>query len=124
MRHYWFNRKTLLQKAKDRYHTGVGREKAAKYYLYFEWKFDHIIKIINSLEHLGVLIDGVTETVKHETKKQKGWPLAALLAPLATSSVQPVISSAVKGMNGGGVRRVGRDMWKKNFSSAPSFKIY
>ena len=121
MSHYWFNRKTLLQKAKDRYHTGVGREKAAKYYLYFEWKFD---QIINSLEDLGVLIDGVTETVKHETKKQKGWPLAALLAPLATSSVQPVISSAVKGMNGGGVRRVGRDMWKKSFSSAPSFKKY
>ena len=27
-----------------------------------------IIKIIKSLEDLGVLIDGVTETVKHEIK--------------------------------------------------------
>ena len=27
------------------------------------------IKIIKSLEDLGVLLDGVTETVKHEIKK-------------------------------------------------------
>ena len=31
-----------------------------------------IIKIIKSLEDSGVLIDRVTETVKHEIKKQKG----------------------------------------------------
>ena len=31
-----------------------------------------IIKIIKSLEDSGVLIDGVTETVKCEMKKQKG----------------------------------------------------
>ena len=30
-----------------------------------------IIKIIKSLEDSGVLIDGVTETVKHEIKKQE-----------------------------------------------------
>ena len=29
-----------------------------------------IIKIIKALEDSGVLIDGVTETVKHEIKKQ------------------------------------------------------
>ena len=29
------------------------------------------IKIIKSLEDSGVLIDGVTETVKHETKNKK-----------------------------------------------------
>ena len=32
-----------------------------------------IIKIIKSLEDSGVLIDGVTETVKHETKKTRRW---------------------------------------------------
>ena len=31
-----------------------------------------IIKIIKSLENLGVLTDGVTDTVKHEIKKQEG----------------------------------------------------
>ena len=46
-----------------------------------------IIKIIKSLEDSGVLIDGVTETVKHEIKKQEGGSLGVLLAPLAASLV-------------------------------------
>ena len=33
MSYYWFNRKELLQKAKDRYDNGGGKEKAAEYYL-------------------------------------------------------------------------------------------
>ena len=32
-----------------------------------------IIKIIKSLEDSAVLIDGVTETVKDEIKKTRGW---------------------------------------------------
>ena len=32
---------------------------------------DSIIRIVKSLEHSGLLIDGATETVKHEIKKQK-----------------------------------------------------
>ena len=52
---------------------------------------NHIIKIIKSLEDSGVLIDGVTETVKHEINKQESEFLGALLAPLAASTVQPVI---------------------------------
>ena len=31
--YYWFNRKDLLQKVKDRYHTCGGKEEAAKYYI-------------------------------------------------------------------------------------------
>ena len=31
-----------------------------------------IVEIIKSLEDLGVLIDRVTETVKHEIQKQEG----------------------------------------------------
>ena len=49
-----------------------------------------IIKIIKSLEDSGVLIDGVTQTVKDEIKKQEGGFLGALLAPSAASLVQPV----------------------------------
>ena len=44
-----------------------------------------LIKIIKSLDDLCILIDGVTETVKHEIKKQEGGFLGVLLAPLATS---------------------------------------
>ena len=66
------------------------------------------IKIIKSLENSGVLTDGATEIVKDETKKQDGGFLWALLAPSATSLVQLVISSGVKGISGRGVRRAGR----------------
>ena len=31
-----------------------------------------IVKIMKSLEDSGVLIDGVTDTVKHETKQRNG----------------------------------------------------
>ena len=73
-----------------------------------------VIKTIKSLEDLGVLIAGVTETVKHEIKKQ-GRFLGALLASLAASLVQPVISSVVKGISGRGVRRAGRGYIDKHF---------
>ena len=50
-----------------------------------------IIKVIKSLEDLGVLIDGATETVKYEIKKQEFGYLGAVLTPLAASLVQPMI---------------------------------
>ena len=74
-----------------------------------------IIKILKLLEDSDVLIHGVTETVKHEIKKQEAGFLGALLAPLAASLVQPVISSVVKGISGRGVRRTGREYMNKNF---------
>ena len=64
---------------------------------------DDIIKIIKSLDDLSVLIDGVTETVKHEIKKQEGGFAGAVLAPLAASFVQPVVSSVVKDIAGRGL---------------------
>ena len=74
-----------------------------------------VIKIIKSLENSGVLIDGVTQTVKDEIKKQEGGFLGALLAPLIASLLQPVISSAVKGKSRRGVRRAGRGYMNKSF---------
>ena len=74
-----------------------------------------IIKIIKSLEDLGVLIDGITEAIKHEIKKQEGRFLGALLAPLAASLVQPAISSVVKGIRERGVGRVGIGYIDKQF---------
>ena len=55
-----------------------------------------IIRIIKLLEDSGILIDGATESVKDEIKKQEGGFLGALLPPLAASLVQPVISSVEK----------------------------
>ena len=62
-----------------------------------------VIKIKKSLENSNVLNDGITETVKHETKKQEDGFLGALLASVAASLVQPMTSSAVKGISGRGV---------------------
>ena len=73
-----------------------------------------ILKIIKPLEDLGVLIDGVTETVKSEIKKQEGGFYGVLLAPLASSLVQPVIYSVVKGITRRGVRIAGRDLDDEN----------
>ena len=67
-----------------------------------------IIEIIKPLEYSNVLIDGVTETVKHEMTKQEGGFLRALLAPLVTSLAPSVVSSAVIGINGRGVKRAER----------------
>ena len=46
-----------------------------------------LIKVIKSLEDLGVLINRTIETVKREIKKQEDGFLGALLAPLAASLV-------------------------------------
>ena len=73
----------------------------------------YIIKMIKPLEDTGVLID--TKTVKDEIKKQEGGFLRALLAPLAASLVQPVISSVVKSISAKGVRRARRGYMDKNF---------
>ena len=94
----------------DRKISGKGAVRAGKGFTLFISNEDmnDIIKIIKSLlEDSDVLTDGVTETVKHEIKKQEGGFLGALLAPLAVSLVQPVISSVVKGISGRRVRRAG-----------------
>ena len=48
---------------------------------------NYFLKIIKSLEDLGILSDGVTETVKHEIKEQEDKFVGALLAHLAASIV-------------------------------------
>ena len=74
-----------------------------------------IVKIIKPLEDSNVSIDSITETVKNEIKKQEGGYFPALLAPLAASLGQPVISSVVKGISGRGVKRAGTGYIDKKF---------
>ena len=52
-----------------------------------------IIKIIKSLEDSNLLIDGITETVKHIIKNRKDQFCPALLAPLTNLLMQSVISN-------------------------------
>ena len=82
------------------------------------------IKIIKALEDSRVLIDGVTETVKHEIVKSESGFRGTLLAPLVASLVQPVISSVVKGISEEELEEQEEDIWRKKFNSAPSLKQY
>ena len=85
------------------------------YFIYFDEDMNDLFKNIKTLKDSGVLIDGVTETVKHKIKEQENGFLMALLAPLAASLVQTVISSSVKGISGRGVRRSGRGYMDEKF---------
>ena len=44
-----------------------------------------LLKIVKSLEDSGILLDGITETVKTEVKEQKGGFLSMLLGTLGAS---------------------------------------
>ena len=49
-----------------------------------------------SLKFLSLLIDGPTETVKKEIKKQKRGFLDAMMAPMVPSLIAPVSSSLIQ----------------------------
>ena len=77
---------------------------------------DDIINIVESLEKSGLLIAGVTETVKREIKKQEDAVLGAMMAPMAasltaptaTSLILPVASSVINTITGKGVIKAGK----------------
>ena len=48
-------------------------------------EMNDIMKIVNSLEYFGLLIKGVSQTIKNEAKEQKGGFLIMLLRILAVS---------------------------------------
>ena len=53
---------------------------------------DGIIRIIKSIANSGVFIDGVSETIKHEIKRQEGGFLAILLGTLDASILGNMLS--------------------------------
>ena len=63
-------------------------------------EFEDNIKIVKSLEDSGLLLEGVTETVRNEVKEQKGWFLSMLLDTLGASLLGNLLT-------GQGVNRVG-----------------
>ena len=53
---------------------------------------DDIIRIIKSLENSDILIDRVSETVKHEIKKQESGFLGVMMIPMTASLIAPMAS--------------------------------
>ena len=60
-----------------------------------------IIKIVKSLEDSGFLVEGVTESVQNEVKKQKGGFISMLLGTLDASLLGNILT-------GKGIYRAGK----------------
>ena len=83
---------------------------------FFKWRFEWYYynrKVIKRFGYINWWSYWNSKT-RNKKKKKEGGFLGALLAPLAASIVQPVISSVVKDISGGGVRRAGRRLMSKN----------
>ena len=73
-----------------------------------------IIKITNSLEDSGLLIEGVTKTVQNEVKEQKGGFLSMLLGTLGASLLGNLLTGkgAIAKSQGRGIYRAGKGKGK------------
>ena len=77
-------------------------------------EMDDILKIVKSLENSGVLLKGVSETIQHEAKEQRGGFLSMLLGILGASLLGDVLS---KGFSGKGVIRAGEGTIRAGYGS-------
>ena len=85
-------------------------------------EMDDILKIVKSLENSGVLLKGVSETIQHEAKEQRGAFLSMLLGTLGDSFLGDVLS---KGLSGKGVNRAGEGTIRAGYGSkGPSLKKF
>ena len=80
-------------------------------------EMDDILKIVKSLEDSGILLKGVSETIQHEAKEQRGGFLGMLLGTLGASLLGDVLS---KGLSGKGVIRAGEGTIRAGYGSKGS----
>ena len=66
-----------------------------------------ILKIVKSLENSGLLLEGVSETIKNEAKEQKGGFLSMLLGTLGASLLGNMLAGKRVIRAGEGTARVG-----------------
>ena len=85
-------------------------------------EMDDILKIVKSLEDSNVLLKGVSETIQHEAKEQRGGFLSMLLCALGASLLGDILS---KGLSGKGVIRAGEGTFRAGYGSKkPSLKNF
>ena len=77
-------------------------------------EMDDILKIVKSLENPGVLLKGVSETIQHKAKEQRGGFLGMLLGTLGASLLGDVLS---KVLSGEGVIRAGEGTIRTGYAS-------
>ena len=82
------------------------------------------MKIAKSLEDSGLLLEGVSETIKNEAKEQKGGFLSMLSGTLGESLLENMLAGKGVTRVGEGTARVGygskKSSLKKIFDSTPS----
>ena len=83
-----------------------------------------LLKIVNSLDDSGLLLDGITETLKNEVKKREGGFLSTLLGTIGAILLGDILFSR----KGKGVIRAGKETIRasygsKNFDSPPINKL-
>ena len=85
-------------------------------------EMEDILKIVKSLESSGLLLKGVSETIQHEAKEQRGGFLNMLLGTLGASLLGDILS---KGLSGKGVIRPGKGTIRAGYGSKrPSLKNF
>ena len=72
-------------------------------------EMNDIMKIVKSLEESGLLIKGVSETIKNEAKEQKGGFVEMLLGTLGASLLGNLLTGKAKIRAGEGAIRAGQD---------------
>ena len=81
-------------------------------------EMNDILKIVKSLEDSGLLLKGVSETIQHEAKEQRGGFLSMLLSTLGASLLGDLLS-------GKGVIRAGEGTIRAGYGSKrPSLKKF
>ena len=82
---------------------------------------DDIMKIIKALENSGILLKGITKTIKNEAKEQKGAFLSALLGTLGASLLDNLLSGGKGFMRASeGVVRAGEEIKRKIINATSS----
>ena len=72
-----------------------------------------ILKIVKSLENSGLLLKGVSETIQHDAKEQRGGFLSMLLGILGASLLCDILS-------GKGIIRAGEGKIRAGYGSKRS----
>ena len=72
-------------------------------------EMEDIMKIVKSLEESGLLINGISETIKNEAKEQKGGFLTMLLGALAASMLGSALTRRGVVRAGEGTIRAGEN---------------
>ena len=85
---------------------------------------EDILKIVKSLKDSGRLLEGISETIKNDSKEQKGGFLSMLLGTLGASLLGNMLAGKGFIRAGEGTSKVGyrskRSSFKKTFDSTPS----